>query len=102
MNLFETEHAKAARRIESKLREVYEPSLVGCTFSAYDAWVTVGDNVKTILKAVIAEDPERGLIAGLIQHDGKSRMPKVPLSAVTTSELEAWINKHVAERRKKA
>lgn len=99
MNLFETEHAKAARRIESKLREVYEPSLVGCTFSACDAWVTVGDNAKTILKVVIAADPERGLIAGLIQHDGKSRMPTVPLSAVTTSELEYWIDRHIAERK---
>lgn len=94
MNLFETEHAKAARRLADKLGGVYLPENINVTVSAYFArveisqygekvWIHIGNS--TTLSVRAAYKPR-----GIDEYQVLTRR---------RDQIEAAIDQLIAERK---
>lgn len=94
MNLFETEHAKAARRLADKLGGVYLPENINVTVSAYFArveisqygekvWIHIGNSTGN-LSVRAAYKPR-----GIDEHQVLTRR---------RDQIEAVIDKLIAEK----
>ena len=99
MNLFETEHAQLARRLADKLGGVYGNEKISCELWAHEARILVKEsNEKHIRWRATIDATQRSLITTLLLRakDGTGFIPMLDGSA---AELEAAIDKLIAERK---